>query len=62
MHLAMKKDSAHREWRCKHGLPEDYETMVEVYEMVKVIEKIVGESLNEYSTLRILQLMKNQYC
>ena len=41
-HLAMKRDEAHRAWRAEHGLPEDYETMSDVFRMIKQIMRMLG--------------------
>jgi len=41
-HLAMKRDEAHVAWRRSHGLPEDYETMLDVIAMIPRIIEVLG--------------------
>jgi len=48
MHLAMKKDSSHKNWRREHSFPEDYEGMLEVYRMRKLIMDIIKMEEEKY--------------
>ena len=50
LHLAMKRDSVHKDWRRRHGLPEDYETRKEAMSIAKSIEKIIRQDEEKYRT------------
>jgi len=48
MHLAMKKDNSHANWRREHGFPEDYKKMSEVYRMRKLIMNVIKMKEEKY--------------
>jgi len=49
MHLAMKRDEKHTEWRAKHNLPTNYETMKDVQKMIPHIVEIIQKKPEKYS-------------
>jgi len=46
----MKKDQVHKDWRRRHGLPEDYKTRKEAMSIAKSIEKIIRQDEEKYRT------------
>lgn len=44
LHLAMKRDKLHEDWRAVHDLPVGYETMKEAHKIASRIKKLLNDS------------------
>ncbi|MCD6411537.1 MAG: hypothetical protein J7L20_03820 [Thermoplasmata archaeon] len=48
LHLAMKRDEKHKEWRKERGLPIDYRTRRDAQRIASKVEEIIFRNQREY--------------
>jgi len=48
LHMAMKRDEKHKEWRKEHSLPVNYITRKDVEGIASQVEEIISRNPEEY--------------